>query len=140
MNEDLQHLKLLSIFHYVVAGMTVLVGCFPLIHLTIGIALLTGHLPTNPAGPVSDAFVGWIFTGIAGVIIITMWSLAFVVLFAGRFLQERRRRTFCLVVAGLECMIMPFGTVLGVLTIIVLLRPSVRELFGEDGGSAVSGI
>jgi len=33
--------------------------------------------------------------------------------------------------AGVECMFMPFGTVLGVFTIIVLMRPSVKEIFGR---------
>jgi hypothetical protein len=41
---------------------------------------------------------------------------------------------YCLVVAGIECIFMPFGTVLGVFTIIVLMRPSVRNLFGVEGG------
>ena len=54
--------------------------------------------------------------------------------------QARRRDgNEALIVAGLECMMMPFGTVLGVFTIIVLLRPSVRQLFGEDDGSTLSG-
>ena len=35
---------------------------------------------------------------------------------------------YCLVVAAVECMLVPFGTVLGVLTIIVLNRPSVKAL------------
>lgn len=139
MNDDLQHLKLLSIFHYVVAGITVLIGCFPLIHLAFGIALLSGRLPSQPNDPVSASFVGWIFTGIAGVMIAAMWSFAIVLLCVGRFLQEHRRYMFCLVVAGLECMLMPFGTVLGVFTIIVLMRPSVRQQFGADGDSTASG-
>jgi hypothetical protein len=40
--------------------------------------------------------------------------------------------------AGIECIFMPVGTVLGVFTIIVLMRDSVKELFGhratEDNG------
>ena len=140
MNDDAQHLKLLSIFHYVVAGIAVLMGCFPMIHLALGVALLTGQLPTKPGEAVSDAFVGWVFTGMASVMIVTMWSFAIVLAFAGRFLRERRRHTYCLIVAGLECMFMPFGTVLGVFTIIVLLCPSVRQLFDADGSSmAASG-
>ncbi len=138
MNDDAQHLKLLSIFHFVVAGITALVGCFPIIHLAVGIAILSGRFPPQPNDPAAESFMGWMFTGIAGVMIVTMWSFAIVLLFAGRSIQERRRWTFCVVVAGLECMMMPFGTVLGVFTIIVLLRPSVRHLFGEDGDSAVS--
>jgi hypothetical protein len=33
--------------------------------------------------------------------------------------------------AGVECLFMPVGTVLGVFTIIVLVRDSVKELFGR---------
>jgi hypothetical protein len=139
MNDDAQHLKLLSIFHYVVAGITALIGCFPILHLGFGIAILTGHFKPQPHDPVGDSVMAWLFTGIAGVMIAMMWSIAIVMLCAARFLQRRRRYTFCLVVAGLECLMMPYGTVLGVFTIIVLLRPSVRQLFGEDEGSAATG-
>lgn len=41
-NDDLRHLQLLSIFHFVAGGITALFGCFPLIHLTIGILLVRG--------------------------------------------------------------------------------------------------
>jgi len=138
MNDDVQHLKLLCIFHYVVAGITTVIGCFPIIHLVFGIAVLSGRISPEPNDPIAASFMGWMFTGIAGVMITAMWSFAISVAFAGRCLQQRRRWTFCLVVAGLECMMMPLGTVLGVFTIIVLLRPSVRYLFGEVGDSAAS--
>jgi hypothetical protein len=36
---------------------------------------------------------------------------------------------FSLVIAGLNCIQIPFGTALGVFTIIVLLRDSVREAY-----------
>ena len=42
---------------------------------------------------------------------------------------------FCLVIAALLCMITPFGTVLGVFTIIVLVRPSVKLLFTTQGNN-----
>ena len=37
MNEDLQYLKLLSIFHYVVGGLAALFACFPIMYIVIGI-------------------------------------------------------------------------------------------------------
>jgi len=43
---------------------------------------------------------------------------------------------FCVVMAGIACMFMPFGTVLGVFTLVVLTKPVVRELF--DGAPAVA--
>src|SRR5690348_5097689 len=97
MDDDAQHLKLLSIFHYVVAGITAFVGCFPIIHLTIGIAILSGRLAPQPHDAAGAAAMGWLFTVIAGGVIAMMWSLAIVIFFAGRFLQQRRRRMFCLV-------------------------------------------
>jgi hypothetical protein len=139
MTNDEQHLKLLSIFHYVVAGMTACTGCLPIIHLVIGMAALSGKLEPSQNGREEVALMGWLFTGFASVAIVAMWSLAVVVLFAGRFLQQRRRPTYCLVVAALECLWMPFGTVLGVFTIVVLMRPSVQQLFADGGGAPVSG-
>jgi len=50
---------------------------------------------------------------------------------AGYFLSKKRNHMFCLVMAGVSCIFMPFGTVLGVFSIIVLSRPSVKELFNK---------
>jgi len=43
------------------------------------------------------------------------------------------------VMAAVECMIVPFGTVLGVLTIIVLSRDKVKRLFGVPPQAAEPG-
>jgi len=40
-----------------------------------------------------------------------------------------------MVIAGIECLFMPFGTVLGVFTLVVLVRPSVKELFLRNQGN-----
>jgi len=40
---------------------------------------------------------------------------------------------YSLIVAGLCCFFVPLGTILGVLTIIVLLRPTVKERFQNAG-------
>ena len=40
---------------------------------------------------------------------------------------------YCFVVAAIECILIPFGTVLGVFTIIALSRPSVKVLFESEG-------
>ena len=48
---------------------------------------------------------------------------------SGIFLRQRRHRMFSLVVAGLNCLQIPFGTALGVFTLIVLLRESVRQSY-----------
>ena len=128
MQQDLEHLKLLSIFHYVAAGMAAMVACIPFIHFFMGLALATGVFgdtdpEARPVGLVIMLFaLGFIFAG---------WTFAALVALAGRSLQKRKRYTFCLVMAGVECLFMPVGTVLGVFTIIVLVRDSVKELFSS---------
>jgi len=123
-----QHLKLLSIFHYVVGGITALFACFPVFHLTIGLSMLSGGF-----GPPDEAFparlFGLMFVLIPACIILAGWSLAGVIVATGYFLSKRQRYMFCLVVAGIECVFMPFGTVLGVFTIIVLVKPEVKAMF-----------
>ena len=128
MEEDFQHLRLLSIFHYVVGGIIGICGCFPIIHLTVGIAVVSGAMDDGGNGP--PAAFGWIFVCMAAFMISMFWGAAIAILLAGGKLRDHTSHTFCLVVAAVECMFMPFGTVLGVFTIIVLVRPSVKELFG----------
>ncbi|MCE5268709.1 MAG: hypothetical protein LLG00_12575 [Planctomycetaceae bacterium] len=134
MNQDAEHLRLLSIFHYIVAGLAALFACIPIVHLYIGLAmfLAPGSLEHgHKAGPEALRLIGLLSAAIAGVLILLGWTFAVCVFVAGRNLARRRRYTFCLVMAGLLCMFMPFGTVLGVLTIIVLMRPSVKAMFEQ---------
>jgi len=65
------------------------------------------------------------------------WTMAALLFVAGRRLAAYRSWTFCLVVAALSCMFSPFGTILGVFTIFVLCRQSVRELFESTTRTAV---
>ena len=51
MDDDLQHLRLLSIFHYVVAGIIALFGLFPVFHVVFGILMLTGALKESNSSP-----------------------------------------------------------------------------------------
>ncbi len=129
MKQDDEHLRLLSIFHYVVAGLAGMFSLLPLLHLAMGLFIIfAGETMDEGKGP-PPAFVGWVFVTVAVVFITLGLALAGCVLAAGRFLAQRRNYTFCLVMAAVECAFMPFGTVLGVFTIIVLLRDPVKQQF-----------
>jgi len=128
MQQDEDHLRLLSIFHYVVGGLAALFACFPVFHLVMGIVFII--LSGRPAdGEPVPALFGWLFVFIAGSIMLAGWALAACIITAGRFLAARRHYLFCLVMAGVECLFMPFGTVLGAFTIVVLSRPGVKKMF-----------
>lgn len=128
MDQDSDYLRLLSIFHYVIAGIVGLISLFPLLHVAIGVAILTGQL--DKGGEAPPAFFGWMFIAVPLVFVLCGLALAVAMAIAGRKLQRQRSYLYCLVIAGIECMLFPFGTTLGVLTLIVLLRPTVKERFG----------
>jgi len=134
MNQDFEHLRLLSIFHYVVGALAALFACFPILHLILGIVFVVVSRNPDARGDAPPEFFGWIMIGVASFFILLGWCVAACIVSAGRCLSKQNHYTFCLVVAAIECMFMPFGTVLGVFTIIVLVRESVRDLFARNEG------
>lgn len=122
----LEPLRLLAIGHYVLAGITTLFALFPVIHLIIGLGLLTGLLDD---GQPADRLFGLLFMVIALVMICLGLALAAALAWTGRNLARQQRHTACVVVAGLACMMMPLGTVLGIFSIVVLMRPGVKGTF-----------
>ncbi|HIE1101191.1 MULTISPECIES: hypothetical protein [Stenotrophomonas] len=137
--QDADHLRMLSIAHYVVGGLIALFSLIFIIHIVLGISALTGHLPMNsggqPSSPAEQRLFGWMFTIIGCLIVFGGVTLGAFVAYAGRCLARRRRYLLCLIVAGLACLFAPVGTVLGVFTLIILLRPQVKAAFEADAPS-----
>ena len=67
--QDAEHLKLLSIFHYIVAGLAALFACLPFLHLLIGVAMVTGWHGFADQDPMAGV-MGWFFIVFAGVFIL----------------------------------------------------------------------
>ena len=133
-SNDAEHLKLLATFHYVVGGLGALFACFPLIHVFLGLMMiLQPGFMAGKEGSAPPPFVGFLFAGIGITFVLLGWAAAICTIISGRMLARRRHRVFSFVIAVLLCMFMPFGTVLGIFTIIVLSRESVRRLYGETG-------
>ena len=139
MNKDEQHLQLLSIFQYIFAALTAMFSMLPVIHLLVGLGLASGaFMPSTGEYPV-ERMIGMFFVMFAAVLISCGLALAAAAGFAGRCLGRRTHYTYCMVVAAAECLFVPIGTVLGVFTIIVLSRPTVKAMFQSGTGSAASG-
>jgi cellulose synthase/poly-beta-1,6-N-acetylglucosamine synthase-like glycosyltransferase len=135
-NKDLEQLKMLSIGHYILGGLTALFGLFPLIYVLVGAAFIVSPPQGRPGDPPPPAAFGWFFVIFGAVFSLILWALAFGTIYAGRQIAKLQKYTFCLIMAGFNCMMfMPLGTILGVFTFIVLLRESVKQLF--NGGPPV---
>jgi amino acid transporter len=129
--EDEQQLKLLSILHYVMAGLMALFACFPIVHFVLGgMMLVLPFASSDPAAGAPPAIVGGMFMLIAGAFMVLGWAWVACLVVAARSLAQRRRRVFCMVVGGMmAATCVPLGTMLGIFTIIVLQRPSVTQAF-----------
>jgi hypothetical protein len=136
MNQEAEHLRLLSIFHYIVAGLAALFSFFPLVYSILGGFLL--YAAAHHAGPGSQdpppAIVGWIFIVLGALFFVAGVAMAICILIAGRSLARCKHYSFALVIACIECLFAPFGTILGVFTIVTLSRESVRTMFTTAQG------
>lgn len=132
---DKDHLRLLSIFYFISAGLSGFFALFPLLYAVMGLAFLSipdrlQHAADNPP----PAMFGWILFGFGIGLTILLLIFAVAKLLAGFAIRKRRHRLFVLIVAGFSCLSIPYGTLLGVFTFIVLGRPSVAALFATTGG------
>jgi len=130
-SKDAEHLKLLAIFHFVFAGLAVLGIAFLYLHYAIMSTVMNDPKfwrvqkarGFSPQEFITVFRLCYLFPGIL------FLGGGLINVLSGSFLRARTNRMFSLIVAGLDCLQIPLGTVLGVFTIIVLMRDSVRALY-----------
>ena len=129
---------MLAIFHYVVAGLAALFSFFPLLYTTVGAVFIFAarHGTAKPGEDLPPEFLGWIFAVLGALLFLIGIAMAICILITGRSLALRKRYSFAFVMACIECLFIPFGTILGAFTIVVLSRESVRELFSTTNAQA----
>lgn len=129
-SKDEEHLRYLQIGHYIIGGITALFSCMFIFHVVMGIVFVVSpdSFPDHGGKGPPPGF-GWIFVVMGGMAVLVGWTIAGLLITAGRMIGRRRRHTFCFIVAALACLMMPFGTVLGVFSLMVLNRPTVKLLF-----------
>lgn len=135
-DQDEEHLKLLSILYYVWAGLTAFGACFGGIYAVVGGGLLIASATQNGNHNAPPVAVGAVFFVLGIIILLLVVAISLLNFFTGRYLARRQRYTFCFVVAVLSCLSFPLGTALGIFTIIVLQRPAVKAKFGQISAPA----
>ena len=107
-------------------------GFFPLIYVGIGYAMMTGdfEIPNDPNGPPPE-MLGNMFMIVGGIAALFSWVGGLLTIVAGWMLMKHRGRTFCLIVAAFNCLQMPFGTILGIFALVVLLKPEVKQFYEQ---------
>jgi hypothetical protein len=128
-SQDESHLNLLAILHYVYAGLLIFSGFAGAIYIVIGVGVAES-MPHTRGGPPPELFAT-IFTVVGVLIAVICWTKSAFLFWAARSMQKRQRHTLCFVMACIECIAVPMGTILGVFTIMTLNKPSVKALFAQ---------
>ena len=125
LNEE--HLRLLRIGYFVNAAITGLSSFFILLY-TFFLFFIFSQIPKQadfPPPAIFQRIFGVIGVGLASFV----FAIAVLQVLTGLRLEQRRSRVLCMITAGITCLYIPFGTLLGVWTFIVLSRSSVQKLF-----------
>jgi len=127
---DLDHIKLLAIFHFIGACLGFIGVAFIALHYVMMQVMISdpGFWSQAPqATPPAEFFeiFKWFYA------LMGFWFLVRIVLniISGICMLKQKARFFSLIVAGINCIHVPIGTTLGVFTIIVLVRDSVVDIY-----------
>lgn len=134
-----ERLRLLSIAYYISGALGAVFVSILLIHLCVFTAISfmpesafqsKGNQPsTTQSSPQSvqktpssgpPVIIFRIVAGAIGVVILCGWTLGGLTFYAGRCIAKRRNRTFVLVMAGVNCIWIPYGLLLGIATFLAL--------------------
>ena len=125
---DEEHLRLLRIGWLISAAANLLWALFPLIYVAMGVFFIIAPMGSGKDAPPRE--IGYLFGGIGLVISLAMAGLTTLKFLAARAIAHRRSKILIFATAGISCLGIPWGTVIGVLTFIVMARPSVARRFG----------
>ena len=126
-----ENLRLLSTFHYIWAALGILGLGFLALHYSFMSSMLDPEVlarADKPPPPEMLRFMDmfkWFYV-VFGLFGITTMVLNFL---AATWIRARRNWTFCMVVAGINCISLPLGTILGVFTLVLLTRDPARQSF-----------
>ncbi|MFK7776700.1 MAG: hypothetical protein QM501_01095 [Gimesia sp.] len=134
MDQDKKHLKRLSQIQILYGILNLFVSYY---YYQVIFSLVDGYRKelekTNP-----EVQVG-LFIGFGFILFLIGIAILFCIILAGQSLAQYENYTLCMSVAIAECLIFPIGTLIGVYTIIILRRDSVKKIFAEQKEESGSG-
>ena len=127
---DEEHLKLLSLFHYIKGALTVgfsLLGILYFLFMT-SLFKMIGRVEGQSHHYAQD-FPHEIFSYLMflmWILILLFLTFGVLQIFSGDYIRNKRHRIFSFVVGIVQLIEIPYGTILGIMTILVLSRSSVK--------------
>ena len=134
---DEEHLKLLSLFHYIAGGITLFISLIILFEFLLLFVFWEGLMQQYGEHRFTsyqelDATFFTIFFYLLLFILLIVITFGILEILSARFIKLRKHRTFSFIIAILNLLSIPYGTILGIMTIIVLSRNSVKEIYNAN--------
>lgn len=126
---DTEHLRLLRLGFFISAATNVIWVFFPLMYVVMGAFMLSGLLDDAKPSEAPPRVMGLVLVVIGLGISLIAAAFAVLKLLAAQAIGKRQRKGLIFTTAIISCLSLPWGTALGVLTLIVLSRPSVAAQF-----------
>lgn len=129
-----RHLSTVSVLHYVYGAVVCLGGLGLLTLVMLGHFLQSDWIAEQSQGDGPPAWVGGLLGALGWTLFIVVELKGLLNLVSAILIGQRRGRVFSMVVAALDCLAVPFGTALGIYTLIVLENDGVREQYALPRG------
>jgi hypothetical protein len=124
---DEDRLEWLPLMYWVSGGVGVLFSLYFLIYVVMGVGIASIPATSDESAP--PAFFGWMIAGMGLVGFTLIASIGVLRIMSGFWIRARKHRVAIMVIAGISCLEIPYGTLLGVVTFMILGRKSVAERF-----------
>jgi hypothetical protein len=130
---DEERLRLLSLFHFIKGGITSAFSLLGLLYfLFLGFIMKMGNRFNIPSDPYNQGFplelISYIFI-IGGMIVALVLLFGILQMVSGYYLKRKEHRLFSFTIGIIEILEFPYGTILGIMTLIVLSRDSVKRKY-----------
>lgn len=132
-HEDREQLNIIRIGHWVVAVITALMPCLLGAWLTVIASIpqkaADGSTSNPPIGPflMLVAFFGCVY-----------FLFAALNVYAAICVTKRENHSFVFVTSIINCFFAPLGTALGIITLLVITRPQVKEVFLRNSAAKMT--
>ena len=131
---DEEHLKLLVLFHRIYGIIVIVfsllgIGYFILLDFLFSLTKSSARFTYQRNFQAPPTEIMNIVMIIMVVMIVIGLTIGLCNLLSAQYIKRRKLRIFSIVVASINCISFPLGTILGVLTLVVLLRNSIIEYY-----------
>jgi len=123
--ETRDHLKLLGVFYYVIALLAI-----PMLLMLVFQEWIFDWMTNEARAQGIDAPFQLYFRLAQGAFALMAIVHLVAGIYIGNCFRRQKHHTLCIVAAAIVCLSFPLGTVLGVFSLIVLMKPEAKAIFG----------